>query len=348
MFFNNVQALRGIAALLVFTIHLFSTSADMAPYWVRNAIYAFGPAGVDLFFVISGFVVTLSARKASETHGFKNSLVFMFKRALRIYPLYWVVLGAASIAYPYVWLSPEWIKKAPDIYLITLTYPVNYKVMVAWSLVFEMFFYSVLFITTLFSKEKFYHVLFSIFLIEMLLISGFNSFDGSFVSYVPLNPQVFQFFTGAAIAFAVTNYKVYLGKPILLIGFLIFALMCMVNKQLADWNVWYRTATLTLPCAMLVYGASVSEMHRKFTFGRPLIFLGNISFSLYLWHQITFQTSLYVFDKLGLTAILPKYISLMIWALCGIVMGILSYKFIEKPLVSYINHGVRKLSLQRG
>ena len=159
---------------------------------------------------------------------------------------------------------------------------------------------------------------------------------------------MFQFFAGAVVAFIVTNYKVNLGKPILIIGFIIFALMCMVNKQLADWNVWYRTATLTLPCAMLVYGAAVSEMHRKFSFSKPIIFFGNISFSLYLWHQITFQTSLYFFDRLGLTTTIPKYISLSLWALAGMAIGILSYRFIEKPLVSFINNGTKRLSNANG
>ena len=60
MFFNNIQAMRGIASLIVFIVHLFSTKQGMAPEWLEKGMYTFGPGGVDIFFVISGFPTSLS------------------------------------------------------------------------------------------------------------------------------------------------------------------------------------------------------------------------------------------------------------------------------------------------
>ncbi|OIR50256.1 acyltransferase [Enterobacter sp. FB] len=346
MFFNNIQAMRGIASLIVFIVHLLSTKPGMAPGWLEKGVYVFGPGGVDIFFVISGFVVTLAAAKSAGSANTKSSsLTFMLKRIFRIYPAYWIVFAFASLLLPYVWLAPDWLPKASELSLLTLTYTYNYKVMVAWTLVYEMFFYVVLAILVL-SGKKFWHCLFIWIFIEIVLIAVSNTYNKNLAGYVPLSPQILQFCSGCVVAFICTKFETRFGKEILIAGGILFAVMCCVNINLANWDPWNRTLTLTLPSAMMIYGAVVSEREKRFNFGKPLLFLGNISFSLYLWHQLTFQTMLAWFEHSGLLQQLPHALSLAIWALCGIAVGYTSYVLIEKPSIKFINGILKPKTIQ--
>lgn len=329
--------MRGIASIIVFFVHLLSTRPDMVPGWLHKGAYAFGPGGVDIFFVISGFVVTLAAAKAAGASNYQNSAIkFIAKRIFRIYPTYWIVFALATMFLPYVWLAPEWLPKASDFALLTLTYPYNYKVMVAWTLVYEMFFYVVLSVLVLTGK-RFWHALFIWIFLEIIAIAVSNTYDKNLANFVPLNPQIIQFAAGCVVAFICTKFDSRFGKEILIAGGLLYVVMCIVNINIGNWDAWSRTLTLTLPSALMIYGAVVSEREKRFTFGEPLIFLGNISFSLYLWHQLTFQSMLAWFEYTGLLQQFPYFLSLVIWAVCGIAVGYTSYVLIEKPSVKFIN-----------
>lgn len=344
MFFNNIQAMRGIASLIVFFVHLFSTRPGMVPAWIEQSVYTVGPAGVDIFFVISGFVVTLSAFKTSgKLNPKKESIQFILKRISRVYPTYWIVLAIACIISPPVWLSPDWLPHTSLVHLATLTYTYNYKVMVAWTLVYEMFFYLVLSVLIIFGRERFFPLLFVWIFFEILVIALTNTYDKNLAGYVPFNPQIIQFSAGCIVAFIVKELKTGYGKEVLFGGIILFFAMCYVNITLANWTPWTRTLTLTLPCAMMIYGAAVSEIQSTFKFKAPILWLGDVSFSLYLWHQITFETMMYVFDKLHLTSSLPGAVSLAIWSICAITMAYLSYHFIEKMSYRVIGNFIDRI-----
>ena len=93
---HSIQSLRAIAALLVFLCHLFAMeeahagrSENLTSFWVNGA------HGVDLFFVISGFVIVWVASDARQ--GWRSALDFLFARIARIYPLWWLFAGATAI-----------------------------------------------------------------------------------------------------------------------------------------------------------------------------------------------------------------------------------------------------------
>ncbi|MEM9377831.1 MAG: acyltransferase family protein, partial [Pseudomonadota bacterium] len=90
---RSVQALRAIAALLVFGCHLISIEARHAErdtfltYVMENGAY-----GVDLFFVISGFIMVWVAGDTPQS--LKHAGNFFYARVTRIYPLWWLFAGA--------------------------------------------------------------------------------------------------------------------------------------------------------------------------------------------------------------------------------------------------------------
>jgi peptidoglycan/LPS O-acetylase OafA/YrhL len=79
----NIQALRGVAALLVVFVHL-ETPAERAG--INPALLTFGNSGVDLFFVISGVIMVVTTARADVTAG-----SFIAHRIARVVPLYWLI-----------------------------------------------------------------------------------------------------------------------------------------------------------------------------------------------------------------------------------------------------------------
>src|SRR4051812_50085880 len=92
--------MRGVAALSVVCGHAISARPDRVGPELAEGALTILASGVDIFFVISGFII---ATTATAQH---NSLDFAFRQALRIFPLYWLVLLAA-------FGSSSWIALAP-------------------------------------------------------------------------------------------------------------------------------------------------------------------------------------------------------------------------------------------
>src|SRR4051794_30041208 len=119
--------MRGVAALSVVCGHAISARPDMVGPELAEGALTILASGVDIFFVISGFII---ATTATAQH---NPLDFAFRRALRIFPLYWLVLLAALVSSSWIALAPG---DRPALDLGTIfawTYP-NWYLAPAWSL----------------------------------------------------------------------------------------------------------------------------------------------------------------------------------------------------------------------
>ncbi len=100
--FRSIQALRAVAALLVTIFHVSMKMEDVAIYSPFLRCFKAGSGGVDLFFVISGFIIThTSLSKINRPDQLKP---YLKKRFGRIYAIYWLVLLLAGILS--LWLKP--------------------------------------------------------------------------------------------------------------------------------------------------------------------------------------------------------------------------------------------------
>ena len=143
---NSLQACRAVAAILVVLFHTSNGIFDVQHYFGPKPfglIFDFGFAGVDFFFVLSGFIMMhVHARNLGQPQAIGP---YLWKRFSRIYPFYWIVLAAIVPVYflmPHLGTRHE---SEPDVLLcsfLLFPHPQNYQVLgVAWSLVFEVFFY---------------------------------------------------------------------------------------------------------------------------------------------------------------------------------------------------------------
>lgn len=251
--FKGVQHLRAIAACAVVLLH--ATIADSSA-----GIFRIGSAGVDLFFVVSGFIMAHVATGDDWRR-------FLGRRAWRIYPLWWCVFLAML---PAAFLAG---KIGPGDLLRNLTLlplPIGPMVpTIGWTLLFEMGFYIACALAMRVGAA-----------IPLALFVAAFALDVPFVG----NALVLEFLMGVAIARV-------LGKPrlpLLAVG-LGLVLLAIAPTPTA----WYEAAIWTnpmlgraiawgVPCALIVWG--VVGLEDRLPRGGTL--LGDASYSIYLAHPL--------------------------------------------------------------
>jgi exopolysaccharide production protein ExoZ len=280
---SSIQVLRAIAALLVLVAHqgpvigAFGEAPDAVPD------LSFGTFGVDLFFVISGFIMVHTAGKLFGQPG--AAVQFLSRRLLRIVPLYWA-LTAALIAGPlikYGALPKETSLQhllASFLFFPTLSPQGTPEPVftVGWTLNYEMLFY-VLFALALFLRRDLALISLTAVLFILPLVP-FSSLPFSFWS----DSIIFEFAFGMWIGWLYSRGMRLSG----LIGILIAAagMIVAIYANQAGLNLTPRIAWWGIPAALIIAGIALSDLEVPF-FLFPLVALGDASYALYLVHWLT-------------------------------------------------------------
>lgn len=340
MKFNNLQALRAVAALMVFFAHLVPHGFGMD--WFLYRFWWVGPAGVDLFFVISGFIVCYTAVKAGRTDEPAHIAAgkFAIKRVVRIFPVYWIVLALAWLIAGHVELAPPDLPAYPAWRYWLLLVVHNNKVMLAWTLAYEMFFYLVLAVLILLSPRNIYRWLAGWVVLQAGVIAlagtyratGFDNFG-----WVMTSPLVLEFAAGCLVAYLIDKGVRGGGWQSLLSGIFLFSVGIYVNSQLGNWQQAWRVILFAPGAAMIVYGLINIEADKGIILPRFLQRVGDASYSIYIWHQLVVAILVKVTHKFGLLGPLPGWALVICYGLICLAVGFISYLLIEKPTQRWIH-----------
>lgn len=344
MKFYNIQAMRGVAALMVLLIHVMQHN-----YGIDAILYRFwwiGPAGVDIFFVISGFVVCYAAARASA--GEETSLVsaskFSIKRLVRIYPLYWVVLACAWTVSDKVSLAPNYLPEYSVWRYLTLTIVQNNKVMVAWTLAYEMFFYVVLAAIIFIRPKSFYKAVGFWVVLQVAAIGiSWSLFKSASLDYVFTSPVILEFTAGCGLAYVIDKGVKGGGFLSLIYGIILFSVGAYVNSGLAElaWSPGWRALLFTPGALLILYGLIDLERSGAWVMPAWLQRVGDSSYSIYMWHQLVVAILVAVVNRYGILNFVPGWLLIIFFAVISITVGFLSYRIIEKPSQNWI-HGLIK------
>ncbi|MEQ1954784.1 acyltransferase [Mesorhizobium sp. CN2-181] len=330
----SLQYLRGIAAMMVVVFHAFDVFARFGA-GDETEQFMVGLAGVDIFFVISGFIMWTMAEKAYPSPG-----EFIRKRLIRIVPLYWALtlfLAAVALAKPDL-LSTAVFDPAHFVAsMLFIPWP-HPKLDAAvpllipgWTLNYEMAFYLIFAVCLLISKR--WRLLSLVGALTALAAIGpFMPQGGALGFYT--DTLVLEFATGALLAwFWLRGFTMTPAMSLALViaGFIL--LWLGVGSTLP------RIVSLGLPATMVVAGMVFAEARLRKRPFQPLLMIGDASYSIYLSQGV----ALAVFTKLWTTAGFggdgwQAAAFLAISVLIMTVGGIVLYLLIEKPMLAWMTY----------
>ncbi|WP_213948066.1 acyltransferase [Luteibacter sp. dw_328] len=356
MSYRNIQGMRAIAALMVVSSHIFENMAPMRTHWAKQFAFV-GGAGVDIFFVISGFIIyhVMQRSIASMDIVGKGPAVYAFamKRFIRIYPLYWIVFGTSWLVM--AWAAPTAPAPGPLFPLLALFGNVpNVPVHVAWTLTFEVYFYAVVALSLLLLANRA-----MVGVAIWFTMVGGATLLGWWVPWVkPLDfvfsPIVLEFLLGIAVAMLVDRgFRRFHGA--LLVGAFIWMAIgtLFLRPSLFVMNElhWGRLVAISrsfavhvlglgIPAAIFIYGIVLLEIRQRWIMPRALQYLGDASFSIYLWHAVVFYAVAEAFARLGWVGVVSSTGLTAVMVAIGLGFGLLSYHFLEKPLLRVLGQRI--------
>ncbi|WP_342618520.1 acyltransferase [Rhodoferax sp. GW822-FHT02A01] len=335
---KNIQALRGIAVMLVLLSHL---TVIEQKYFSGNHLLpeflSIGISGVDIFFVISGFVMV------SVTRGWHSkvrlSALFLYNRLSRIFPMYWfysvIVLGV-------FWLQPTLVNSAQgnqiriweSFLLLPLpqgTYPL---LGVGWSLIHEMYFYLVFAVLLLF-PQRFLNVTLCLWAVAVPLF--FASQWGARVPLVQLvtHPLTCEFIAGCWIGLAATRSVLRYAKSALWLALAWWVVAYAIFATHIGWGMapvdWRRLPVFGIPAALLCYGLVAVERAGSLL-PAWLRSIGDSSYSIYLSHVLVISALGRLWGVLKVGSNELNGLALVCVFLCALIAGHISYRMLELPL----------------
>lgn len=305
---NGLQALRFFAAFAVMQSHVVGVLTHDRQAGV-------GAFGVDVFFVISGFIITRTAKASAAA--------FLTARGLRILPSYYVATAGLLVYYLRA-QGFDWQRLAASLTLWPAYEHYAWPYLtVAWSLCFEALFY-LAFAAARAGVQP------GLILLGYIAAWVMASLTGNTVASFLGAPISLEFLFGVGLAlYAPTNVKA--GSAALIAASAAFTMLGFsdVTPLLMDPgtpSAWARPLVAGVPAALLVYGVLQIEPWCRGRFARALSFLGDTSYALYLTHLIVIA----MFMRSALHA--PPSLTM----LAGVVGGIVFYLGVERPIAGLV------------
>jgi exopolysaccharide production protein ExoZ len=301
----SIQYLRALAALAVVLSH-------------TTPFALIGQAGVDVFFVVSGFIMWTSTNRPT------TPALFFWHRLIRIAPLYWIatLIMALHQAAPTESVIRSMLFQ-PYFGAGGHIWPV---LVAGWTLSYEMLFYVLMGLVLTMPRRNGLPVLAAALCLLAIANVFVPSSDPVLLTFT--NPLILEFLAGAALA----ELRLRNGLPgsaagLLLLGGGIIALYVQTWPQIP---VFWRFTWWGVPSAMIVTGAVALEAAGKVTRFVPLLAIGDASYSIYLFHPFILKTTGSIFA----VEHLPLRCAIALLA-CS-ALGLLIYYAVERPITNWL------------
>jgi len=331
----DIDGLRAVAVLAVLGFHAF-------PGYVRG-----GFLGVDIFFVLSGYLITglLLAESAGGRFSFAD---FYARRIRRLFPAAVTVVAAVCVAGYFLLFSHEFALLARHAIAslffgenILLAHEVGYFDVAAatkpllhfWSLAVEEQFYLLwpLLLLPVARKPRAAAALIALLLIASLLVTLVGGFDPAWRFYSPLT-RAWELGAGAALAWYGRHRRLPLlddrprvADALSLLALATLALLLLIGPRGLAHPGWITIAPVSLTALLLAIGPAAWANRRVLTL-RPAVWIGLISYPLYLWHWPLLAYTLIVTGERGSTLTRIGLLAL------SFALAAATWRWIERPL----------------
>ncbi len=345
----SIQYLRGAAALLVVVAH----ACDQFPVGpLQPLLSVIGQGGVDIFFVISGYVMTYT----TAVHKYDRA-TFYRRRITRIVPLYWALtLGTAVLLVAAGGLSRDSRFSWADLFTSLLFIPhhnagepgvIAPVLKLGWTLNYEMFFYAWFGALITLSAAARAAWLTAIFSVLVVVTSLFHPNAAPLLFWG--RPVILEFLFGCAIGCcdlrgATVGLPQTIWRTALVAGTVAFLVL-----GAADGNLGERVQLRGIPAALIVLAAIGLERGASRVWrSRLLHFLGDASYSIYLAHLFAVVGLRILLIRLHATPTEP--FGAIVWSMIGVAAGASSgclvYLWVERPLGQAVKYGVMRIGVR--
>jgi peptidoglycan/LPS O-acetylase OafA/YrhL len=332
-----LDGLRGVAILLVVLYHNFD--------FIRQSF--FGWLGVDLFFVLSGFLITSILLQELDQPKFLQN--FYMRRVLRIFPLYYLCLIIFLILFPLLgWFEKElsffiehqwwlWTYLQNWLYSFHLTDDARMLTHL-WSLAVEEQFYLIWpFVILLVKKPvRLFWIMFFVLLLVMTARSVIWFQHISDLNYTTLYTftRIDGICIGSMIALLMKFRPQLIGKNIGLIALVLAALnftFYFLNQADRNGYPFFAFVGYTTFCAMfglLVYEVVTNgqSFASRVLSIQPLRFFGKISYGFYIFHwPIYLMSRQYLYEETG-----SRLLTALLATVAALLVSVLSYYYFER------------------
>jgi exopolysaccharide production protein ExoZ len=321
----SVQYARAVAAVGVLMFHAFNdANATAYPEQVLQA-------GVDLFFVISGFIMWVTTFKSDI--GPKG---FFGKRVRRIVPLYWLFSAIAvltAVVAPQLGKSTGAEHAIASFLFLPAVNPVTHKaeplLAPGWTLNHEMLFY-VIFALALTLPSRKRRLMAVIGLNVLLVVVGLLTHGPLLVSFYT-NPIILEFIFGVIVGWIYTSgYSASRRVS----GVMVTAGALTMVLFAAAWGqtVILRVLVWGIPAAVIVLGLALTENAKPVARWRSGQFLGDASYSIYIVHGVMLAALFSIVHHLGA----PDAVMIPVGVPVALIGGLIVYRYIERPMTNYL------------
>jgi exopolysaccharide production protein ExoZ len=327
----TVQSLRAVAALMVVAYHAANQwGTHLSPE--VEIVWANGSGGVDIFFVISGLVMVLSAQRCARLE--RGWWLFLHQRLTRIVPMYWIMttvkIGAVAVL-PIVALHTRF-----DVPYLLGSYffiPVpdetghNFPILsVGWTLCYEMLFY-VLVCVALAARVSLFCV--------VLPVLGAFAVAALFHAFEFANTIALEFILGMTIGARLRRLEQLPTLPMTIVFIAAWLVLLVIPVGSGE----LRPLTWGLPAALIVASAVALEKSTRSRLPAWLLTLGEASYAIYLTHVFVVPMIYGVIARLHLLGGAGLLIAVVIAGLAGSSMvGVVVYSWLESPILAWLRH----------
>ena len=332
---REIDGLRALAVLPVIFFH------------AGFQAFSGGFVGVDIFFVISGYLIT-SIILTEKSSGRFTLINFYERRARRILPALFVVM-LACLPFAWLWLLPDNLNDFSKSLILVSIFSSNFlffnqsgyfdtavelkPLLHTWSLAVEEQYYLLfpIFISILWSKfwGRASGIILFVALIS-LIFSHWSAYNYPTANFYLLPTRIWELFIGALVALYLFNHNQNslserkISSVLGIVGLMLIVISIFTFDEGTPFPSFYALIP-TIGTALIILFTSQNELVGKWLGNKIFVGIGLISYSAYLWHQPLFAFArLRSFDA-------PTTGLFLALSLLAIFLAFLSWKYVEKP-----------------
>ncbi|EIY5142388.1 acyltransferase family protein [Klebsiella pneumoniae] len=331
----SIQVLRGFAALLVVLVH---STLKAQSTGLGERVFEIGHSGVDLFFIISGFIMMMIGAREN------NFFLFMSKRITRVIPLYYITTTVALCIYLF---NPSLINGNNGVisilhsYLLIPAQGKSFLLSVGWTLSYEMFFY-IVFACIVFMKSSAKGIAACLILIALVVAGRYSS-----------NVTVHNFMSIILLEFAIGigcfYFYDYMSKRLSEIQsaaistiFILIAVAWIGFQQDPIFTLFNnRVIELAIPMMFIFLAFCLCEFNfKKYKQTVPvriMSYIGDASYSLYLTHLFALGIVSKIYAKLGVE---NYFVFVTTCVVASVIGGVLCYEIVEKRITAVLRNTI--------